>query len=238
MPTYPPIAASRDTEETRQAVERALSKRGWEVQAEVDGEIVAVFEKRDRRLWVRISYDAHEVRTEYVDSENLECTPPAGVPASEGKCATIHGAYAVWVDEWLRSDIQEALEASEEPPVETEEVAFKGEVSLGESSGSAAVSDPEKALVLESDPPGARVERNGVFIGTTPLVREYPKSYFSRGWSVFHKFLGEPVTVTLYKEGYEPKHVTLSHGPLECDRHRSSRILPFGPPLHGPPRRR
>ena len=69
--------------------------------------------------------------------------------------------------------------------------------------------------VIESVPSGARVEFKGNSWGVTPLRRGYPPGYFKIGRSVFTTRLGEAVVVTLYKDGYSPKTVELTHGPFE-----------------------
>jgi S1-C subfamily serine protease len=82
-------------------------------------------------------------------------------------------------------------------------------------------SDPVEALVkkipfrINSDPPGAKVEINGREVGVTPYQREI-EDWMVQGhgrW-VFSKFLGESITLTISKEGYFPKTMVITQGPL------------------------
>lgn len=72
----------------------------------------------------------------------------------------------------------------------------------------------ELDLVVDTVPSGARIEWKGNTIGTTPFRTFYPERYFSSPKTVFARVLGESMVVTLYKQGYRPKQVELTHGPF------------------------
>ena len=78
-----------------------------------------------------------------------------------------------------------------------------------------AIARADKKLTFTSDPPGARVEINGKYIGDTPLVYKV-KDYVVDGagrW-VWSDYLGEPLQMTVSKEGYVTKSLVITRGPL------------------------
>ena len=81
--------------------------------------------------------------------------------------------------------------------------------------GSTTTSAKNQEMVLNSTPQGARIEFKGNSIGTTPYTAVYPMNYFNGPRTLFSKRLGEQVVVTLYKDGYQPKTVELTHGPFQ-----------------------
>lgn len=69
-------------------------------------------------------------------------------------------------------------------------------------------------LILDSVPRGARVEVKGNTHGSTPLTWNYPSTYYRAPASAFSRYLAESIIVTLYKDGFLPKTVELTHGPF------------------------
>jgi hypothetical protein len=83
-------------------------------------------------------------------------------------------------------------------------------MAIGSDSPCAAA---ELSMVLESSPPGAKVEHAGRILGKTPLELSYPKGYFASRGTVWGAYLGAPLEFTLTLPGYEPKEVKLGSGP-------------------------
>lgn len=71
----------------------------------------------------------------------------------------------------------------------------------------------QETLTIQSAPPGAEVELGGKFVGLTPIALEYPASHFREPATVWGNYLGEPLKVTLRKDGYQTKMVELGDGP-------------------------
>jgi S1-C subfamily serine protease len=71
-------------------------------------------------------------------------------------------------------------------------------------------------LTILTVPPGATVEIDGQPVGKTPYVREIYSTYLHGTRSVFglSKLLRQPVRVHLSLDGYLPKDVELTYGPL------------------------
>ena len=93
MPSYPPLPAAEDTSATRAAILGGMEQYRWRVHREEPGQIDAAVQPRRHFLVVRISYDEDEIRTDYLESRNLECQPRGD------SCSRIHKAY----DKWLRN---------------------------------------------------------------------------------------------------------------------------------------
>lgn len=72
-----------------------------------------------------------------------------------------------------------------------------------------------KDLAITSTPPGARVEINGVFAGTTPYTCDYPGGYFHKTHTVFGSRLDHAVVLTVSKDGYLTEKLTITDGPFE-----------------------
>jgi hypothetical protein len=87
-----------------------------------------------------------------------------------------------------------------------------GWVALSFGSPWALASD--KSVLIETIPAGARVEMNGNIMCTTPCSIEVPGSYFGRKHSAVSPRGNEPIRVKLTKEGYAPKSVDLTTGPI------------------------
>jgi serine protease Do len=70
-------------------------------------------------------------------------------------------------------------------------------------------------LSITSTPPGARVEINGVAVGTTPLEKDYPGGYFHRTHTSIGSRLEHPLVARLNLAGYATKEIPLTEGPME-----------------------
>jgi serine protease Do len=70
-------------------------------------------------------------------------------------------------------------------------------------------------LTITSTPIGAKVELNGVVVGTTPYEMKVPGSYLHKPHSVFSEKLEHAMTVRVYKEGYAPQEIGLTEGPYK-----------------------
>lgn len=68
-------------------------------------------------------------------------------------------------------------------------------------------------LSITSTPPGATVEIDGVKIGKTPLVKDYPGGYFRRTKTAVGARLGHPLVARVTMEGFAPKELALCDGP-------------------------
>jgi PEGA domain len=73
---------------------------------------------------------------------------------------------------------------------------------------------PAKNLTITSTPPGARVEVNGIFAGTTPYTSDFPGGYFHKPHTVFGARLDHAMVVTISKNGYASEKLTLTNGPF------------------------
>jgi serine protease Do len=71
-----------------------------------------------------------------------------------------------------------------------------------------------KKVSFVTIPPGAEVEVNGSIACTTPCSVDVPDYYFGAKHTVFSKHAVAPITVRLLKDGYAPKTVELTTGPL------------------------
>ena len=68
-------------------------------------------------------------------------------------------------------------------------------------------------LTINSQPPGATVELDGVVVGKTPYSAEIPGGYLHGSKSVFGKLLRHQVHLKLSLEGYLFKEMDLATGP-------------------------
>ena len=66
-----------------------------------------------------------------------------------------------------------------------------------------------------STPPGATVEIDGVKVGKTPFVKDYPGGYFHRTKTVFGSRLEHPLVARIKLDGFAPKEVQLCDGPTQ-----------------------
>src|SRR6266478_5060510 len=65
-------------------------------------------------------------------------------------------------------------------------------------------------LGITSTPPGARVEINGVAVGTTPFEKDYPGGYFHKTKTAVGSRLGHPLVARLSFDGYSIKDIVLN----------------------------
>lgn len=70
-------------------------------------------------------------------------------------------------------------------------------------------------LTITSNPPGATVEIDGVKVGTTPFVKDYPGGYFHRTKTALGSRLEHPLVARIKLEGFAPKVVQLCDGPTQ-----------------------
>jgi S1-C subfamily serine protease len=87
-------------------------------------------------------------------------------------------------------------------------------VSVALSIGSTPAVAGDKSVQLETIPAGAQVEVNGSVTCTTPCSIKVPGYYFGKKRSAFSSHGVEPIRVRLTKDGYVPKTVELTTGPL------------------------
>lgn len=74
---------------------------------------------------------------------------------------------------------------------------------------------PAKNLAITSSPSGARVEINGLFVGTTPYTSDFPGGYFHKTRTVFGSRLDHAMVVRVSMDGYVPEKLTITNGPFE-----------------------
>jgi serine protease Do len=74
-------------------------------------------------------------------------------------------------------------------------------------------------LTITSTPPGATVEIDGVKVGKTPFVKDYPGGYFHRTKTVVGSRLEHPLVARVTLEGFAPKVVALCDGPQQWRDH-------------------
>lgn len=72
----------------------------------------------------------------------------------------------------------------------------------------------QRSVQLETAPPGAALEINGRVVCTTPCSITVDDSYFGKKHTVFGAHADEPIRVRFTKEGYVPKDVELTTGPI------------------------
>ncbi|MGC1685552.1 MAG: trypsin-like peptidase domain-containing protein [Candidatus Acidiferrales bacterium] len=80
---------------------------------------------------------------------------------------------------------------------------------------SAATVSRADNLTIASTPSGAKVEMNGVVVGTTPYLLKVPGSYLHRPHSVFSEKLEHQMIARIYKEGFAAQEVVLTEGPYK-----------------------
>jgi serine protease Do len=79
-------------------------------------------------------------------------------------------------------------------------------------------------LTITSTPAGATVEIDGVKVGKTPLIKDYPGGYFHRTKTAVGSRLEHPLAARLTLEGFAPKVLALCDGPQQWrDLHGRSR---------------
>ncbi len=71
------------------------------------------------------------------------------------------------------------------------------------------------SVLISSSPPGARIELNGTYIGTTPFDWEVGRWAMDphKHWAS-SKHLSVPITIRIIKEGFVPKELLITEGPL------------------------
>src|SRR5580704_15498665 len=74
-------------------------------------------------------------------------------------------------------------------------------------------------LTITSIPPGATVEIDGVKVGRTPFVKDYPGGYFHRTKTAVGSRLEHPLTARVTLEGFAPRFVNLCDGPQQWRDH-------------------
>jgi len=72
----------------------------------------------------------------------------------------------------------------------------------------------EKSVLIETLPAGARVEVNGSINCVTPCSIKVPGYYFGVKHTALSSHGVEPIRVRLTKEGYVPKSVEITNGPI------------------------
>ncbi len=72
-----------------------------------------------------------------------------------------------------------------------------------------------ETLRINSTPPGASVELNGVASGTTPFEKNFPGGYFHRTHTAIGQRLEHPMIARLSLPGYVTKELALTEGPME-----------------------
>ncbi|HEY1421861.1 MAG TPA: trypsin-like peptidase domain-containing protein [Candidatus Acidoferrum sp.] len=70
-------------------------------------------------------------------------------------------------------------------------------------------------LRITSTPPGAKVEINGIVVGTTPYVKKYPGGYFRRPLTALSGRLEHAMVARLKLPGYSIKEIVLTQGPTD-----------------------
>lgn len=86
---------------------------------------------------------------------------------------------------------------------------------LGSKVHAATKPSENDTVRIISDPPGARVEIDGRYLGTTPLEwRVGNWALNPRKLTALSKHLGVPLTMTVMKEGFAPKTIRLTGEPI------------------------
>src|SRR5438270_912535 len=69
-------------------------------------------------------------------------------------------------------------------------------------------------LRIDTDPPGATVEVDGIVVGSTPFERNLPGGYFHGTRTVFGAKLGHQMHLRLSLSGYLSKDIDMANGPM------------------------
>lgn len=71
----------------------------------------------------------------------------------------------------------------------------------------------KRTVTVTSEPSGANVEFNGQIVGTTPIVEQFDEAWFKAPKYLWSAFLGSPIHLRIWKEGYVGKELDLTMGP-------------------------
>jgi hypothetical protein len=71
-----------------------------------------------------------------------------------------------------------------------------------------------QTLKITSKPSGAKVELDGVVVGTTPYEVKVPGGYFHKTHSVFGARLEHAMLLRVSLDGYTSKEITMTEGPM------------------------
>ena len=96
------VPAGIDVKDVAKAIKLGITRRGWTVSKDENGQIDATLNIRTHRAQVAIPYSAKEVSIKYVSSDNLDYQEKNGQ-------RYIHGNYNNWVRN-MYSDIQRELQ--------------------------------------------------------------------------------------------------------------------------------
>lgn len=72
----------------------------------------------------------------------------------------------------------------------------------------------DTVVTFDSLPSGAQVELDGRVIGTTPLSWKFPSFCLGRKRTAWSAHLSQPMQIRLIKEGYTPKVLVITDGPI------------------------
>jgi serine protease Do len=72
----------------------------------------------------------------------------------------------------------------------------------------------DTVVSFDSIPTGAQVELDGRVVGTTPLSWKFPSYCFGRKRTAWSAHLNQPMQIRLTKEGYTPKVLVITDGPI------------------------
>ena len=78
----------------------------------------------------------------------------------------------------------------------------------------AVTSAHAEKLQITTNPPGATVSIDGVAVGTTPLEKDFPGSYFHRPPTALNSRLQHAMVVRVSLAGYATKEMTITEGPM------------------------
>jgi serine protease Do len=71
-----------------------------------------------------------------------------------------------------------------------------------------------ETLKINSSPPGAAVELDGITVGVTPFEKDFPGGYFHRTHTALGQRLEHPMVARLSLPGYATREIALSVGPM------------------------
>jgi hypothetical protein len=69
-------------------------------------------------------------------------------------------------------------------------------------------------LKINSNPPGAHVELDGVAVGVTPFQKDFPGGYFHRTHTAIGERLEHAMVARLSFPGYATRELSLTEGPM------------------------